>query len=432
MWKKILIGVAVVGLAAAGVARPWRDAPGDVVPSGLELPWMWQATVDMDPPGRASMLVGGDTIGFNGTDIFDSEGKIAVVGRGGDYRTLLNGGWDSIVAGEDVLLSPDGRRVVRPAVDQDGLEVIDLESGASRVYPAPDLAVAAAPTQAPGWSGPVAWAPDGRSVLAEVYAGDDTHLALLDLETSAVAPIGDRILGWTRRSASRAAFAPDVRHIAVSSGTSVMLVDRAGEAAWTTDLGDRAYLGGTGAFSPDGKLIAISQLEGCLDRCDRDALAARRWTITYLDAVTGAVVAGPAFPAVTGSAVRVLGWSRGRDLVVLRYSPEDGAYREAIDDGSVQGWNDTGWYETGHVTLQSLSPGGEARTLLDPPDGVLTMDVAQDLLQAGAFGGAVPAANPFPARPIIFWALVPIACLGVILVPLVFWGVTVIRRRRAL
>ncbi|MEU4564257.1 hypothetical protein AB0F72_38240 [Actinoplanes sp. NPDC023936] len=423
MRKKILIvAVAVVigALAVAGIVRPGRVAPGDVVPGGLDLPWMWQATVGMDAPGRASVLVGGDTLGFRGNDLFDAEGKVAVVGRGGDYRMLLHGGWDSIAAGEDVLLSPDGRRVVRPPADQDGLEVIDLESGRSTFHPPPEFAAAASPLQAPGWSGPVAWAPDGRSVLAEVYAGDDTHLVLLDLETGATQPIGERIPRWQRRTASRAAFAPDGRHLAITAGEQVRLVDRTGKMIWAAELGDRAYLAGTGAFTPDGSRIAIAQLSGCLDRCDHDALAARSWTIGYLDAATGKPAAGPSLPAVTGSAIRALGWSQGRDLVVLRYEPEEDAYRDSRGDATVAAWNDTGWWETVHITLLALPPSGTARTLLDPPDGVLTMDVSQDLLQAGSFGGPTPVADPFPARGIIGWALVPFACLAIILTPAIF------------
>ena len=52
-------------------------------------------------------------------------------------------------------------------------------------------------------------------------------------------------------------------------------------------------------------------------------------------------------------------------------------------------------------------------------------DVSQDLLQAGSFGGPTPAADPFPARAIIWLTLVPVACLAVILTPAFF----AVRRR---
>ncbi|WP_229069980.1 WD40 repeat domain-containing protein [Actinoplanes sp. DH11] len=426
MRKKILtwsaVAVVVAALVVAGATRPWRDAPGDAVPGGLELPWMWQATVDMDPPGRASVLVGGDSIGFRGTDIFDSEGKIAVVGRAGDYRMLLHGGWDSVAAGADVLLSPDGLRVARSAVDTEGLEIIDLTTGKSRIHPV-ELSSA----------GPIAWAPDGRSVLTSVYVGansENVQFVLIDLDTGGRRLIGEEIPDWSVRSASRGAFAPDGRHLAITSGETLRLMDRTGATVWTAQLGDRAHLAGTGAFTPDGTRIAIARLDGCVQDCDETALAARRWTVGYLDAATGAPATGPELPAVTGMAIRALGWSQGRDLVVVRHLPEKDAYREAQSDATPGFWNDTGWYETGDIALLGLSPGGGTRTLLDPPGDVLTIDVAADLLQAGRFGGATPAANPFPARPIIVWAVVPLICLGIVFVPLIFAAVATVRRRR--
>ncbi|MEU4688867.1 WD40 repeat domain-containing protein [Actinoplanes sp. NPDC023714] len=409
MRKQILLvasTTAVVAIAALGVTQPWRGAPGDTIPGGLELPWMWQATVAMDAPGRAAVLVGGDTLGFNGSDIYDAEGKLAVVGRNGEYRTLLYGGVDSIAAGEDVLLSPDGRRVAGPSDDDSSLVVTDLDTGAEKHYDPEG-----------NWSGAVAWAPDGRSVLASRY--DDT-LALLDLESGKAQTIGDRVFSSPVRTASRAAFAPDGRHLAVTSGESLQLVDRTGKTVWTSPLGDRTYLAGTGAFSPDGRLIALANLSGCLDDCDEQDLAARTWTVTYLNATTGKPAEGPALSAVTGSAIRALGWSQGRDLVILRYEPEKGAHRDAKGDASFQAWNDTGWYETGHITLQALTPDGQTRTLLDPPDGVLTMDVSADLLQQGAFGGPTPYAAPFPARSIIGWALSPLICIIPVLLGLYF------------
>ncbi|KHD76884.1 hypothetical protein [Actinoplanes utahensis] len=487
----LIIGLVLPAIAGAGVlaGRPWQDPPGETVPGGLDLPWMWQATVDMDPPGPASVLAGGDTLGFRGTDIIDSEGKIAVVGRNGDYRMTLHGGWDDISAGEDVLLSPDGRRLAQPSAYQNALEIIDLTTGATTLVgatslagspassggpaspsgspspggpaspsgsPSPDSSASPSGSPSPGssaspsgsvssggpaslagsiedlrWAGPVAWAPDGRSMLAETYTfgSDATQLVWVDLSSGAVQPLDDKQPYGSERAASRGAFAPDSRGIAVSHGSSLRLTAPDGGTRWTVDLGPRAYLAGTGAFHPDGTRIAIANLDGCLEDCDAAALAARRWTITYRDAATGAPTTGPELPAVTGMAVRAVGWSQGRDLVVLRHEPEHDAYRDT-SRGADRAWDDTGWWETGHVTLLGLGTDGGTRVLLDPPDGVLTLDVAQDLVQAGRFGGPVPTAGPFPARPIIAWALVPLACLAIVFTPLLFWLAAVRRRRR--
>ena len=435
MLKRILAGTAVSLLIAAvvfaGLVRPWQrpEPVGDVVPGGLTLPWMWQATVQMDPPGPVSVLVGGDTLGFQGSDVFDSEGKIAAVGRGGSYRTLLYGGKNSVMAGEDVLLSPDGRRaaqeyLIGSTASRTGLDIVDLTTGRSTVHrgglPEGRCCV------------PVAWAPDGRSMLVEVYDdhpedGDATiRPAMLDLDSDRVTVLGGSHPAWENlRTASRGAFAPDGQRIVLTEAGTVRLVDRTGRVIWSTELPQNRYLAGPGAFSPDGQRIAIADLDGCLADCDRDALAARRWSVSYLDAATGRPATGPALATVTGSAVRALGWSQDRDLVVLRHQPEHDAYRAA--DNTY--WNDTGWEETGHITLLGLEPGGGIRTLLDPPDGVLTMDVARDLLEAGRFGGSTPRATAFPARDIIAVVLVPLTVL-VAAAGIVMLVVRAVRRRR--
>jgi hypothetical protein len=269
-------------------------------------------------------------------------------------------------------------------------------------------------------------------MLVEVYDdypedGEATvRPALLDLGSDRVTVLGANHSAWERlRTASRGAFSPDGQRIVLTEGGTVRLLDRTGRVVWSTELEGNRYLAGAGAFSPDGTRIAIADLNGCLTECDRDALAAREWSFSYLDAATGRPAAGPRLPVVTGSAVRALGWSRGRDLVVLRHQPEDDAYRASDDEY----WNDTGWEETGHITLLALEPGGGTRTLLDPPDGVLTMDVARDLLEAGRFGGPTPRAAPFPARGVIGVALVPIVALTLGAAGLVLLVVRRVRRR---
>ncbi|MDG4786863.1 hypothetical protein O7626_13140 [Micromonospora sp. WMMD1102] len=438
-------GTAAVLVLLVALALPWalsRPYPssstvgdgGPAVPARLSLPWMWQATVQMDPPGPASVLFGGDSIGLRGTDIFDSEGKLAVVGRDGDYRMLLYAGWDSVAAGENALLSPDGTRVAQSFLEGSGFEadggvtIVDLTTGRSTQYGV---------GQGLECCAPVAWAPDGSSLLVAVSGSDEVvdertgmvrrpeRLALLDLATDTLLPLRDFTPAQAIRTASRAAFAPDGQTIAVTEGETVRLVERSGRVRWSAELGDRTYLAGVGAFSPDGTRIATVTLDGCLDECDEAALAARRWSVGLLDAATGRPLPGPGFPVVTGSAVRALGWAGGRDLVVLRYEPEYGVQKTRDRE-----WNDTGWYETGHVTLLALAPDGSIRTLIDPPDDVLTMDVAQDLLTADRFGGPSSTAAMFPARDIIWVAAVPAACLAVVIGLVTLAVVRAIRRRR--
>src|SRR5690606_937454 len=134
--------VAIVGpsiwLGADGPAHQPATA-SDAVPRKVDTPWMWQATVQQAPPGRAALLLGGDGLGLRGIDLLDHEGKVAVVGRDGSYRMLLYHGAE-VVPGEDVLLSPDGRYVVQSFVaggPKGFLVVTDLTDGTSRALPGP-------------------------------------------------------------------------------------------------------------------------------------------------------------------------------------------------------------------------------------------------------------------------------------------------------
>lgn len=431
-WTRVGAAAAVVGLVVA--VAPWSGpAPqtvgdgGSTVPRTVGVPWMWQATVQMDAPGPASVLFGGDTIGLHGTDLFDSEGKLAVVGRdSGDTRMLLYSGVDDITAGEDVLLSPDGTRVASPfveGVDGSGLVVTDLTTGASRRYTGGTTDCCA----------PVAWAPDGRSLLAArtgavTYSEPsgigrpDLQLVLLDLATGSVTQLGGFRPAHEIRRASWAAFVSNDRFV-VSVGTTVSMLDRTGATLWTTDLGPNRYLAGAGAYDRRGDRIATVGLGGCLGRCDTAGLAARTWTLGFLDPRSGQPVTTPTRPSVTGMSVRAVGWTDDGELVLLRHTPERGAAKEPGAD-----WDDTGWFETGHVTLLGVRPDGPVRTLLDPPDGVLTMDVAADLIAAGRFGGPPSEAGVLPARPIVWLVAAPL--LGVTLVGLAIAGLIIRWRHR--
>ncbi|MEQ4305733.1 hypothetical protein ABNF97_30850 [Plantactinospora sp. B6F1] len=416
--------------------RPLAEPAGGqaAVPNRVWTPWMWQGTVGQDPNGPATLLFSGDGLGLRGTDLFDHEGKVAVVGQDGSYRMLLYGGAET-VAGEAVQISPDGRYVVQghlAGAERGWLVVTDLVDGRSRTVTGPEGRTCCAT--------PLAWAPDGGAVLAmetsETPVGVDpvtgyviqpARLVLHDLTTGTsrvlVDELGDR---WKLRTASLVAFSPDGRWIAVSQGSRVSLVSRTGAVAWSRDLGPGRHLAGVGAFTPDGRRIATVTLDGCRDECDSVALAARTWRFGYLDARTGADGTGAAFGPVTAMAVRMLGWRLGTDPVVLTYRPEGGAR-------SGPGFNDTGWWEVGDATLVALRPGGGSEVLVDSPGEVLAMDVPRNLLEAGRFGGPARAPAPLPARPVALVLAVPLGLLLIVVgVPLaVLFGSWRRRRSRA-
>ncbi|MER7279590.1 sigma factor [Dactylosporangium sp. NPDC000244] len=286
-----LVGVAVLpGLG--GGAQPAEGATA-VIPASIERPYPWQATVDASPPGRASVLFGGDSLGL-GSDPFETEGgKLAVVGRGGDYRTLRYPTGKQR-AGLDVRLSPDGHLVAQSEL-HDGpagwLVVTDLRTGRSRGY----------------GNGPAAccyevaaWRPDSGAVLVQHRVGEHSQLTLVDLASGTELPIDGAAPRDVDRFAWAAAFAPDgasfVAAFPTGGGTELRAFDANGQRRWSHDLGSRR-LAGAGAYTADGSAIAVLTMTGCADDCDPAQLAGRRWTVSYLDAATGAERGGPAVTA---------------------------------------------------------------------------------------------------------------------------------------
>ncbi|MEV0132573.1 hypothetical protein AB0H83_29445 [Dactylosporangium sp. NPDC050688] len=188
---------------------PGAEPGGAAVPRSVELPYFWQATVEMAPPGAASVLFGGDGLGLD-EDVFEGESsRLAVLGRNGDYRALRfpdHGGR----AGQDVQLSPDGNLLAETveAGDPPGwrLLVTDLRTGRSRDYVGSATSCCAQV---------VAWRPDNGAVLVlqagdgYLTAGPPAQYVLVDLAGGAVTPIDDRLRRDWSTTAWAAAFAPD-------------------------------------------------------------------------------------------------------------------------------------------------------------------------------------------------------------------------------
>ena len=133
----VVVLVALTAFIGAGPrdreAIPAGSDP--TVPGRLHQPWPWQASVAGDPRGPAAVLVSGggtyQTLDAPGT--FGS--LIGVVGRDGSYR-MLRYGYTYLQAGQDVLLSPDGRFVAGHGTYEhlitsaDGtVSVVDLSTG---------------------------------------------------------------------------------------------------------------------------------------------------------------------------------------------------------------------------------------------------------------------------------------------------------------
>ncbi|AVT29409.1 hypothetical protein C6361_07785 [Plantactinospora sp. BC1] len=381
-------------VVAAAQAPGWlaarRDAaPAEIVPGQVRNPWLWQATVDQHPVGPASVLF------FTAnTRYFESTG--VVVGRDGGYRLLpIN------IGEEHGLLSPDGRWYLRPGTG--GL--LDLRSGDERRTHPPGLR-------------PLAWSPDGRSVVATrnnddqviTYGPDNRQLNdpakpddLLVVDpwsgVQRVLPVG------VFASHSAAAWSPDGSALAVTGPADpaaqlaererLMVVDPvSGAVRWRVELGERQRLAGRAAWTPDGGRIALLTHDGCTTRCADIAETLRRsWRIEFLDAATGRPAGAPV--PVTGSATELVSW-RGTDPVVERQSPETD-------------------HEKRQTALAAVTAGGAEQVLLTAPAGVSDLEVPGDLLARAAFGGSDPRPSPFAAPPWLIAAFAVALLLAVLL-----------------
>jgi hypothetical protein len=175
---------------------------------------------------------------------------------------------------------------------------------------------------------------------------------------------------------------------------------RTGQPLWTKDVPLTEGLAGRGAWSPDGRRLALFAFDGCGYACDPQATGVRRWRVELADPATGAVVGEPR--PLAGEPVEAVGWRSGTDLV-LTYAPPGGGKP--------------------HVELVALRPGGGLDTLVATPVGVSNLEIARNLVEAGAYGG--PA-----ARPSIWAAPAWAHLLAAVPFLLVLWIVLRVRRRQ--
>ncbi|MEV4508485.1 hypothetical protein AB0K00_05960 [Dactylosporangium sp. NPDC049525] len=428
--------VLLVALTAFAGGRWDRQAvpaaPGATVPGRLHQPWPWQASVAGDPRGPAAVLVsGGGT--FQTLDTPGTFGSlIGVVGRDGSYR-MLRYGYTYLQAGQDVLLSPDGRYVAGHGTYEhlissaDGtVSVVDLSTGKERRYPGADVV------------DPVAWSPDGRRLLINRYVGyqpaaagnseafdghdtttfDSGALWLLDLDSGATT----RLLDIGRAVPGPAAFAPDGRTVAVQLGRDVTLVDVAtGARRVLTTLPAGARLGGAGAYTADGAGLGVfTVVAGCTADCTNTARNARSWRLTVLSSATGAP--GATFATFGGASAKLAGWQRDGTAVVVRYVDETSPYEDPAYSPP------DAYREVSDVDLLALDPRGGTKPLLDKPTGIVwDLDVAADLVAAGAFGGPSPAPGVFPLAR---WFAATLLVLGCAVTAAGWLNVVLVRRRR--
>jgi hypothetical protein len=289
------IAIAALLLALIVVPQTWQPAPSAVgsVPSRIRVPMPLQPNLVDAPNGPASVIVTGPGgFGANGLSFDD---RAIVVGRDGLYRYVRD--VNSVDAGEDLLLSTDGRYVAGGA-DLEGVDSVrsapDWESTAAVM----DLTTGKVRTYHEG--APVAWSPDGR-LLVHGLSG----LQLLTLRSGEVLPLG---VGGVP-----VAFSPDGRQLALQQSTALSVLDVDTRTVRTVaKLGAAQTLAGPGAWRADGRL-AIWNDADCGPTCPAGY---HEFRLSFVDIGSGVVTDGR-FDAFEAVSAKLLGWQTDGDAVVV-------------------------------------------------------------------------------------------------------------------
>jgi hypothetical protein len=329
--------------------------------------------------------------------IFSAAGNVVAVGATTDtYHQLFA---PTARPGRDALLSPDGDRIAYE--DRDAIAVVDLRSGATRRYPVEDRRA--------NTYRPLAWLPDGRFlvVLTVVPAADPTtegitkRLAILDLDRGTADVFAETT--WPIALAGFAvAVSPDGRRIAYQYDEFVAVFDRTSRAKTNFRLSpapSRAVLAGKGAWTPDGRSLAI------LCR-DTDRWDDSRWELRLVDPATG-IERDPANrPGASGlGLMRLLGWNARTGSPVVA-----GYHAAGTADGSSLG---RGVDETLSIGVTAMGvyelTGGEPVARVQPVDGITMLDVADVAIAAGQ---TRPGEPPWAPPVLVVIALAASAVIG--------------------
>lgn len=321
-------------------------------------------TVSSSAPGPAVALW---QHGY-GVELLDFP-QAVVLGAGGDsYRRVdvaeERAGAETQGDPAPMLLSPDGTRVAvgDHDVERPDVVVVDLTTGETsrHALPAGRSVV------------PVAWSSDGEALAILVsdeatspYSGGRItgSVALLDLpddSTEVLALDG---------SATAAAFSPDGSELAVEQSGGITVVD--------LQDGDRrslevdGVLAGPAAWSPDGRLLAVTTVEPTSAPPGVDAPGVPSG-LSFVDADGQDPAVPDPLPLDLSGPGRVLGWAGDAEvLIVLANGADDQTLSVVPLDGAdprpLMRMSDLGSYGVGRFQLASSVTG--SLEVVDP-DGV--------------------------------------------------------------
>ena len=332
-----------------------------------------------DAPGPASL-------------IFSAGSGVISVGAAADsYHRVDAPGTD---AGRDALLSPDGSRIA--IADGVVVRVVDLRTGGTRTYTSPEPAASS--------YRPAAWLPDGHGliVLTWIPAQDPTtqgiskRLGVLDLTTGALDTFADgtypiAVAGFA------VAVSPDGGRIAYQYEDFVTVFDRPTRAKTRFTVESDGILAGKGAWTPDGRSLAIM-------RRNVGDWEGRRWELRLVDPVTGRERDELNRPGMSGlSLMRLVGWYGpvGRPVVIGYHG--DG---EANGFGLVQGGDERLAFSLHSVGVYVITAAGP-RALVEPVDGITAIDVAGSVLASGRTrpGNPPPMESPWLLAAVVIGGL---------------------------
>ncbi len=270
-------------------------------------------SVSSSPPGPVVALW---QHGY-GVELLDFP-QAVVLGAGGDsYRRVdvaeERAGAETQGDPAPMLLSPDGTRVAvgDHDVERPDVVVVDLTTGETTTYALPAGRSVV----------PVAWSSDGEALASLVsheatspYSGGRItgSVALLDLpddSTEVLALDG---------SATAAAFSPDGSELAVEQSGGITVVDL--QDGNRRSLEVDGVLAGPAAWSPDGRLLAVTTVEPVDAPPGVDAPGSPSG-LSFVDAGgRGRDVPGPVPLDLTGPG-RVLGWTGPAEVLTVLAVP---------------------------------------------------------------------------------------------------------------
>lgn len=373
----VLVALAPLVLrGGAGSGPAPGGGGGPALPDRIGLP-VFGALHATDRPrlGPASVIFSGQARGLTG--LLDENGTIGIVGADADRYRTYEVGYEAPV-GEEVLLSPDGRRIAVPggSSKHPRIDLVDLVHGVERHLPS--VVPGSVTTE------PVGWAPDGRSLVVRdtvpsnpegsAYANVlslvrlDTGRAVRLIEAEQLPIFGDPV-----------AFSPDGSRLAWRIGDKVLIAGTDGQRISSFPLPPDTGLAGKGAWLPDGSLALVGRDPGT-----------DRWRLRHADPATGRDLGALELPAVTGvTTIRLLGWRPDGSALVVAYRPEPAA--PARFDQPMDMDQRTAYGHVRSVAVLALVPGAAApTTVLTAPEQVLAIDVADAVVHSGLVRDADP------------------------------------------